>query len=155
MITTHKIDEDFYDEEFLLLALHSDLEDFSLVYILNKNLNTRLHHTKEDLILEKHITFPVFEWKDELNDRHWTLIMNNSNVKQEMEMQDLFSSEPTFTSHYLVPECKEVDFFLKLESEDMGFLKSVLHELLQLPQIITAYAVDVHALKSKHNLIYE
>jgi hypothetical protein len=54
----------------------------------------------------------------------------------------------------LIPELKKTDFFLKLES-DTPTPKSMLAKINQIPQVVTAYAVDVNKLKSKRNLIFE
>jgi hypothetical protein len=53
---------------------------------------------------------------------------------------------------YLIPERKEVDYFLKMEGEEYGL--KVLAVLLSVPKVITAYRLETSKLKSKYNLIY-
>ena len=41
--------DDFSEEKYSLIGIHSTLEDYKLAYLLNKNLNTRFYKAKEDL----------------------------------------------------------------------------------------------------------
>ncbi len=74
----HKITADFYEDSYALIALHSSMEDYAMVYALNLFLKSNFKRSSEDLDISEHISFPIFEWKDDANDRFWTLITNNS-----------------------------------------------------------------------------
>lgn len=141
-------------EEFVLIALHSSLEDNALVYSLNHRLKLLLRRTEEDLEIEGQGCFPVFEWKDKINDRYWTLLTNNSIKVEELNRMDLFQYELSQTVHHLVPEYREVDYFLKIEQGDEHLENEVIRNILSVPNIITAYTVETERLKSKHNLIF-
>lgn len=154
MVTTHKFFEDFYEETFALLALHCSLEDYALVYSLNASLKTRLCRSRTDLDMSGNISFPFFEWKDELNHRKWTLVANCSRIEATLQLNDLFQNERSFTTHHLVPEYKEVDYFLKIEQVDVEIDDTIIKSILNIPSIITAYTVDINTLKSKNNLIF-
>ncbi len=154
MAAVHKIMGDFYEDPFNLVALHSSLEDYELVYFVNLHLKTRFKRCKEDLQLTQQLSFPIFEWKDEKNDSYWSLITNNSAQEEDSPRSDLFEGEPSFTIHHLVPEYKEVDYFLKIEQDDFDVESSVLKPLLKTPKIITAYTVETDKLKSRNNLIF-
>lgn len=154
MATTHRIFEDFYEETFALLALHSSLDDYAMVYALNSTLKTKLKRTRADLDTSENFSFPFFEWKDELNHRNWTLITNYSSKEESMGSDDLFQNEISFTTNYLVPEHRDVDYFLKIEQDDQDIDDELISAILEIPKIITAYPIDVDKLKSKHNLIF-
>ena len=83
MAAIHKISEDFYEETFTLIALHSSIEDFMLVYALNSCLKTNLKRSVSDLDLSQGGSFPIFDWRDEVNDRYYTFVSNND-VKEEV-----------------------------------------------------------------------
>ncbi|MCK0158581.1 IPExxxVDY family protein [Cellulophaga sp. F20128] len=154
MATTHKISEDFFEDSFLLIALHSNLEDYAIGYSFNLHLKSNFKRAKTDLDVNQHISFPFFEWDDIKNDIRWTLISNHSKL-EELEKQDgLFSNESSYTTHYLIPEHKEVDYFLKIEQEDEKELESILKQIVNMPNVVTAYSIDVENLKSKNNLIF-
>jgi len=154
MGTTHKIFEDFYEDAFVLIALHSSLEDYAMAYALNTCLKANLKRTKSDLDITPTVSFPIFEWKDEINDRYWTMLNNNCIEVAAAKASGFFEQEPSYTNHYLVPELKDVDFFLKVEQDEQSFEEQVVKTVLKLPSVVTAYAVDASTLKSKNNLIF-
>ena len=129
---------DLLDETtFSLFAIHSNLEDYALAYALE---------------LDRQGLFVVFHWKDQGNYREWTLFRNPGMEASSGPYEGLFPNEPTMNRPYLIPERKEVDFFLKLDGEEHGL--KMLPELLSIPKVITAYRLEVSKLKSKYNLIY-
>ena len=145
--------EDLLDETtFSLFAIHSNLEDYALAYALNKSCGLRLKRTDKDLELDRQGLFVVFHWKDQGNYREWTLFRNPGMEASSGPYEGLFPNEPTMNRPYLIPERKEVDFFLKLDGEEHGL--KMLPELLSIPKVITAYRLEVSKLKSKYNLIY-
>ena len=153
-VSTYSISEDLCAEEFVLIALHSSLEDHVLVYTLNKFLKLKLKRASEDLEVKDNFTFPLFEWKDEVNDRYWTLVTNNRFEEKKLERHDHFENELSITVHHLIPEHKEVDFFLKIDQGDEHLEDEVVKQIQNIPKIITAYLIDTEQMKSKHNLIF-
>lgn len=154
MAAIHKISEDLFEDTFSLIALHSTLEDFALVYAINKSLKTKFRRLRTDFELKQSVCFSIFEWKDGSNDSHWTLIANESVKKVYAAGKDLFADEPTYAKNYLLPEYKEVDFFLKIEQDDLDSTHEIVKRLLSMPRILTAYKIDVEKLKSRNNLIF-
>ena len=154
MTAVHKISEDFYEESFTLIALHSAMQDFSMVYALNSVLMSTFVRSSKDLELSEYKAFPYFEWQDDTHDRYWVLISNESTKKERMVRDDLFQDEPSFAKHHLVPEYKEVDYFIKIEHDDDINEAPLLKKLLTIPRIITAYSLDADTLKSRNNLIF-
>ena len=154
MITTHRIGEIQLDDSYGLIAIHSGMEGYKLGYELNRVLHTRFHREKTDLELPGGLHFPVFLWEDELNDRTWTLFYNECRTMDQDSEANLFSDEKAFSVHYLVPERKEVDYFLKIEQDYEQVAIDVLKQIKGMPGIITAYTVQEDVIKSKLNYIY-
>jgi len=154
MGAVHKISEYFFEDSFSLIALHSSLEDYAMGYTLNQHLRSKFRRAKKDLDVNQRTSFPIFNWEDKQNDNYWTLISNQGIFEEESEQLGLFASEPSFITQYLIPEFKEVDYFIKLEQEDDNLEKSAIKSILAIPGIVTAYAVDAENLKSKNNLIF-
>lgn len=151
MGTKHKILEDFYDESFVLIALHCDLEDHILVYALNANLKTRFKRSKHDIDSAENFSFPMFEWFDEKNDSHWALFPNGTLAHGENSLDGLFKNMPASAKRHLVPEHKEVDYFIKIDQPvDDTFIKRI----QRMPRVLTAYEIDCDKLSSKNNLIF-
>ncbi|MCM4171145.1 IPExxxVDY family protein [Arenibacter sp. TNZ] len=154
MAAIHKISEDFYEETFTLIALHSSIEDFMLVYTLNSCLKTKLKRSVNDLEISQSGSFPIFDWRDEVNDRYFTLVNNNVVKEEKLSIGNLFQDQPSFTKYHLVPEYRDVDYFLKIEHDEIDVEEEILKSVLAIPKIITAYVVDASKLKSKNNLIF-
>lgn len=155
MMAVHKITDDFYEDSFTLVALRCSMEDYAIVYALNLCLKSNFKRAAKDLDLSEHISFPIFEWRNDRNDSYWTLMTNTSSMHEEKATRsDLFENEPSFIKSYLLPEHKEADYLLKIEHEDDGLEERTMKQLLTIPKIITAYILDVDHLKSKSNLIF-
>ncbi len=155
MAAVHRISEDFYEDSYTLIALHSSLEDYAIVYALNLYFKSKFVRLRKDLSIAEYMIFPVFEWKDKLNDRYWTLVSNRSLEKEQISRTGLFKEEATFITNYLLPEYKDVDYFIKIEhDEDETFADEIIKSLLKVEKIRTAYAIETNKLKSKNNLIY-
>lgn len=154
MPAVYKIKDDFYDDSFVLIGIHSTLEDYAMVYHLNRVLKANFKRGKNDFDLAENSSFPWFDWDDKFDDRYWVLIANQS-TKQELQVNnDLFQNETTYSRPRLVPEYKDVDYFLKID-EDQGLQGSqILKTLAKIPKVMMVYAVETAKLKSKKNLIF-
>lgn len=145
--------EDLLEETvFSLFAIHSNLEDYALAYALNSVLGLHLRRTVKDLELDRDGFFVVFEWKDQTSYREWTLFKNSGTEYSRGSEVGLFKNEPEVKRRSLIPEKREVDFFLKLEGDEKNL--KLLPGLLSIPKVSTAYRLETAKLKSRYNLIY-
>ena len=154
----------FADDDYELIAIHCSLASYRLAFLLNKNLNLRLFRKKEDVIFShKNLiaSFPLYQFEDHFQYTTYSLFGNKFQTKIENNINvtdGLFtaSAEGALITKYLIPELKNVDFFLKIETETSNFSsKDLLQNMLKISQIMTAYALDYAPLKSKNNLIFE
>lgn len=152
-MATHKLFDEFCEEDFTLWALHCSMEDHTLVYKLNQALKIRFHRTRQDQELGEGLNFPCFEYYDSVNEREWTLFSNKCRKLESRNSGDLFGNAPAYNTHHLLPEYKEVDFFIKVEGDLWNQYGSYLSALKELPGMIAAYTVETDHLKSKQNLI--
>ena len=151
------------DDSFELIAVHSSLVSYRLAYFLNKNLGLRLYRKNEDI----HYTYkgsvasyPLYQYEDHFHYNTYSLFGNKfktSVVSENSTSQGLFTAlAHTTKTTYLLPEFKNVDYFLKIETETVNFSGATLLDImLTIPQIITAYLIDCQKLKSKNNIIFE
>ncbi len=153
MVTTHKISAELYDDSFKLIAMHCGLENYAMAYHLNKSANLQLTRCEKDLDVSS-ATFPIYEWKDELNDHYWTLVCNTVTEEKESESLGLFANEKAMNTFHLVAERKEVDYFLKVEAENNAIITETVKKINSIPKVLTAYSLDITSLKSKRNLIF-
>ena len=151
--------DDFEDANYTLLAIHCDLEDYRLAYLLNQRLATRLARMKDDLdFVASTASFSVFEWNNPHLQTDWHLIKNNCLLEGEAPIsQGLFaeSTDKTWAVHYLLSEHQTVDYFLKINNGG-GIIneKRILNTIQNISKISTAYSVDISQLKSKEHLIF-
>lgn len=151
------------EDDFELIAIHSSLPPYRLAFLLNKNLEIRLARKKKDVLLKTNeipLHFPLFQFEDVFRYHTYTLVGNTCRVEKmlnEPRTNQLFQTYNSSTvTKYLIPEYKNVDYFLKIETENLdGVHGSLLPSLVSIPQIVTAYAVERSSLKSKNNLIFE
>lgn len=154
MVAMHKMSLDFYEDSFALIALHCSLEDFTLAYTINRHLKSSFKRRSKNLVFSDTASLPVFEWKDAMNDRYWTLVPNSVQAEENTNDTGFFKNVPSFTKKHLIPEYKNVDYFMKLEQEDLDSESAILKAILAIPKIITAYTINTNTLKSKNNLIF-
>ena len=156
----HKLQvDDFYDDSYKLIAIHSRLEDYRLAYLLNKHLELRLERKEKDIdfkYLES--SYSIFEWDNETEYILWNLISNVCKKEEDSLYSSgtLFSdNEKVLKTFHLISEYKKVDYFLKISEESQSINeKIILSKLQDIPQIITSYTVDPLKIKSKDHLIF-
>jgi len=153
----HALDfEDFDDEEYTLLGIHTALEDYKLAYLLNRELQLNLTKFTEGLTVENSDTTTSFSFYEYSNDSHeceWFLIANSAWKENSSEPNELLITAET--KSYLIPEKKKVDYFLKITGhlKETAIQKTV-QEVNQLEQIITTYTINKNTLKSKDFLTF-
>lgn len=149
------LDQDFEDD-YLLIGIHSTEEDYRLAYLLNKHLNIQLTRYKENLDFKgEEAEFPLFEYLDKQNYINYYLINNKcSKLAQDQNNIGLFGGNYQ-TYDYLIPEKKKIDFFVKIEGcNKPNFARTLVDQLNSINQIITSFTIDTNLLKSKNNLIF-
>ena len=147
---------DFEDTDYMLFAIHSELECYRIAQTINLHLKTRLKRTKKDLELKSHqkLSFPLFEWNNAALRSTWNLIQNHCSIEISAPGQGLFSEndDQSSTTYPLLEKHATVDYFLKISGEypsDVNINKT----LNQVPSIHMIYSIDVETLKSKDYLI--
>jgi len=158
----HKLMIDDFDEaDYMLIAIHSSLEDYRLAYFVNRELELRLEKCPKDIGFKQKETtafFSRFTFEDNANDVAWNLIQNKNSVNSTlMGNVSLFTEAglSISTSSYFIPELKTVDYILKVENtEETNAADNVLNRLLDIKYIATAYKINHYKLKSKNNLIF-
>lgn len=152
MATKYKISSELYDETFGLIALHSSMPAYTLVYYLNSTMELGLSRLESDFKIGQGV-FPVYEWYDEKTDSSYYLYGNQSKEEEALESIGLFTSEATIKSHYLLEEKKECDFLFRIDTDFPKIESNALRQIKLVEGIALAYLLDVDSLKSKQNLI--
>lgn len=154
--------DEFFEQPYKLLAIHSSVEDYKLAYLLNKHLNLKLARSPKDIDLfaaAGNTFFAHFVFEDEQKYCKYHLL-NNVARKEEMsgsgEDSLFFGEQLAVKKSFLLPEFRQVDFLMKIEDElDTTSEKLLLSNILEIPQVSTAYAIDFDNIKTKENLIFD
>ncbi len=158
---SHKLMLDELEEEYLLVAIHCSVEEYKIAYFLNKYLQLRLKRSALDIDFNHGViqaSYPLYIFKENEKYRSFYLVKNKykGSVKKIVSSGSLFIEEEQNSQHtFLIPEHKEVDYFLKIEEASSAKTRELLQNLASIPNIITSYTIDPYLLKSKNNLIFE
>ena len=161
---THKLilDDDFA-EDFSLIAIHCSEESYKLAYLLNQFVDIRLKREQLDLEYSNNgleITFPLFGFNDQLKYTSYYLVANKckSQIAKLSSSGGLFGEliqDETLTT-ILIPEYKQVDYFLKIQSDyNKVATRNLIATINSIKQVISAYDIQTENLKSKNNLIFD
>lgn len=154
MLTTHKISAELFYDSFDLIAIHSSLNDYALAYALNKHLGLRLRRNQKDRQLNNSISFPVFDWLDEVSDCEYVLFGNKCRIDENQRSDGLFEFDTSMRAYYLVQERKEVDYFLKICTDQNAKISQMAQHISLILGVVMAYGLEADMLKSKANLIF-
>ncbi len=162
-MANHKlILEDDFQEEFSLIAIHCSEEPYMMAYMLNKQMSLRLFRKELDVDFSNQgldISFPIFEYEDELNYFLYNLVANknkslSAKVHSSGGLFNDISSDKTITT-FLLKEFKNVDYFLKIRSDyEKVNTRNLISTINEIEQVISAYTIDNDKIKSKNNLIF-
>lgn len=158
---SHKLVIDDVEEDYHLLAIHSSLEEYKLAFFLNRHLQICLKRAPIDVDFNHgdiQALYPLYSFKEPEKYRTYNLIKNKFKgpVKKVVSSGSLFVEEevsPQVT--FLIPEYREVDYFLKIEEENGADIQEMISKITSIPNVVTTYSVDPNQLKSKSNLILE
>ncbi len=158
----HKLDmEEECEELFTLIAVHCSEEAYKVAYLMNQNLNTRFKRRRLDVDFASEgmmVTFPIFDFMDEFNYSQFYLVANKCRIAEAglQSSGGLFSEIGTEKDHFLLPEFKKVDYFLKIYSDfEKISLQNLVSQINNIEQIVSAYEVETENIKSKNNLIFD
>ncbi|WP_282787400.1 IPExxxVDY family protein [Flavobacterium croceum] len=156
--------DDFEENDYLLIAIHTTLEDYRLAYFLNKYLGVQLQKQEEDIhiqVKENQSSFSLYSFYDKEQYVTWNLVQNKNEIviqPKEKSLNNLFSEnlQAIETTIYLLPELKKVDYFLKIENltEQENLFIETLKKLKTIEKISLVYNIDTNSIKNKNNLIF-
>ena len=148
--------DDFCEEPYSLIGIHSTLEDYKLAYLINQNLNTRFYKAIKDLEFKrdkKKASFSIYNYENTNDGFNWFLIANSYRRENQTVSNELLLTSETKT--YLIPEKKKVDFFLKICGDsEYDFMMKTIQKIINIENVITAYSIDKNTLKSRDFLIF-
>jgi len=116
-MTVHKLilDDAFEEALYTLIAIHCNLEDYRLAYLLNKHLGITLSRKASDIDYNNgQVSYSIFEWEDHKQLVTWSLVSNICKTEElrETDYKSLFDNQEKITKIFqLLPEHKTVNYF--------------------------------------------
>lgn len=152
----HRLSRNYLDDDFRLMAIHTTMKDYRLVYFLNKILKIKLSKDSKKKAFvgaETNADFSYYHWCDESSRINWNCIANKAFTETKMKETSLF--EATTFVNYLIDNQRKVDFFLKINPEGRFNEKEIIKKIATIPDISAIYKIDIDTLSSKHKLIFQ
>ena len=158
ILNNHKLNLNQFPQNFHLIAIHSDLDEFRLAYFLNEKLNISLIRRNKDIhMAENNAYYSSYEFLDETKYLKWIFFSNKSLVSELPNVDDngLFSSRSLVKNEIsLLSNKKQVDYFLIVENvANKSYLEKVLKKISEISGVITSFVSD-NKLENKENLIF-
>ena len=159
ILNNHKLNLNQFSENYYLIAIHSDLDEFRLAFFLNDKLSIGLIRKNIDIILhENKSNYSIYEYLDEAMFLKWIFFSNKSLVAEKTsnnELLNLFSQENIVQNEIsLINQPKGVDYFLVIENvKNKIYVEKVLKKISEIRGVITAFISD-KKLENKENLIF-
>ena len=148
--------DDFESNDFELLAIHTNLKDFKLSFLINLKLNILLAKNENEITIKSSNgtgKFSRFSYDDLNQDITWELIKNQTNFNSNKQNIGFFNEDRI--SMNLIPELKTTDYLLKIDNVEASFKSDkIIQNISTIPNISTVYRVETNNLKSINNLIF-
>jgi len=144
------------EHTYALIGIHSSEEDYRLAFLLNKNLKTSFSKQIEPLSFkDKQACFSVFLYKNKHTCTSEFLIANKHvGIAQQSIETNLYGNSFSETN-YLIPEKKNIDFFLKIEGDvSHTYIEEIVKKMNKIKQVLICYTLTPLLLKSKDALIF-
>lgn len=152
------------DYDFKLIGISSHEKDYRLCWLLNNELKIDLEKIESLEIKNKKEKTPSFYssycFVDDVNLLEYTILANASENKIAVAVENnLFGDDEDLNalskSEWLVPEYKQMNYFLLIKGELTEDQEEILLAKIKNSSIVqTAIFIDVDNLKSKDNLIF-
>jgi glycyl-tRNA synthetase (class II) len=149
------------DVEYKLIGINASIEAYKIVFLINSHLKTRFKRTSFDVEMHHktfNISFLLYAYSDHKTASKIYFVQNKSKyIDQNPKfVSSLFGIEEQQINTYLINSHKQCDYFIKIEDEfDRFKIKKMIHDLNEIPQIISAYEINVKDLKTPQHLIFD
>ncbi len=144
------------EHEYILIGIHATLEDYRLAFQLNEVLSIHLTRESQDLDFSTdNSSFSFYMYDCNQTFSKWALINNKYIFDAHASSEKNYLFKEDYQTTHLIQEKKQVDFFLKIESDfDRQEINEIIKKVNSLKKVITSYNINPQTLKSKDFLIF-
>ena len=157
-MNNYKLNLNQFPEDYHLIAIHSNIDEFRLAFFLNKKLNIRLKRKTNDIYLADYdAKYSSYEFLDKTKYLKWIFFSNKSFASKNTMEDDLslFSQSNLVQNKItLINHHKSVDYFLIIENiANKTYIDKVLKKISEISGVITIFLSE-NKLENKENLIF-
>ena len=149
----HRLKLHDFDQEYALLAIHSNAEIFKVAYSLNDLLKISLKRENDICIENFDYIFSLYKYISSKYKSKMFLFSNRSQNSNTLNAEAALFNELD-TSSLFILEFPKVEFFLKIEEGKFN-IKDLIFRINNCKNIASCYQVNLKRDKSKYNLIFE
>ncbi len=142
--------------DYTLIGITSVLEDYHLAFKINKLFNIALRRNKKVLNFAKNkAKFSIYDFENSKTFDFWSLLTNKQIIEEKITKNTFNLFDSLYSTYILIPEKKEVDYFLKIEGEYTSQkIEKIIKNIQTIDGVQVCYRINPLLLKSKTNLIY-
>lgn len=148
------LEDDLLEESYTLIGLRTNLVSYKLVYQINAATHLLFCRQKKGIDLGGQQKVPLYAFEDQKHQCYWQLFPNQYMRNQNIPTNDLFGKEFHWVRSYMIPEHKQLDYFIKVDAEAIILLQESTEIIKNLPGIVTAYKIETNDLKSINHLMF-
>ena len=141
------------DDNFHLIAIHSNSEIFKIAFEINKKLKVSLKRIEDISYKNNKANHSIYKYESLKYDSKMFLFSNksksnNNQLSQTLLFQDLSQL------NFILSEFPKADYFLKIEQGEFD-IPWLINNLKKCSSVLSCYKVEIKNEKSKYNLIFE
>ena len=141
------------DDNFHLIAVHSNCEIFKIAFEINNRLKVSLKRIEDISFKNKKAYHSIYKYESLKYDSKIFLFSNksaleNNHLSQGLLFQDLSQL------NFILSEFPKAEYFLKIEQGEFD-ITWLINNLKMCSGILSCYKVEIKNEKSKYNLIFE
>jgi len=141
-------------DNYKLIAIQSQLEDYRLAYSINEAIDAKLKRQEEPIYIKNlETSFSVFEDANEHAFFRYHLIQNSFFQEIEYEQEVLFK-EYFKKKCFLINEEENIDFILRIEDACKNQVDIIIEKLKNIEEINHLREMEVKDLKSESHLFF-
>ena len=149
----HRLKLQDFNQEYFLLAIHSNAEIFKVAYSLNGLLKISLKRENDIYFENFDCKYSIYKYVSSKYKSKMFLFSNKSlNSSKVNTKTTLFNVIDT--SSLFITEFPKVEFFLKIEDGEFN-IEELIFKINNCKNIVSCYQVNLKRDKSKYNLIFE
>ena len=141
------------DDNFHLIAIHSNSEIFKIAFEINNSLKVSLKRIEDVSYKNKKAYHSIYKYESLKYDSKMFLFSNKSASEDNQASQGLLFKDLS-QLNFILSEFPKTEYFLKIEQGEFD-IPWLINSLKKCSGILSCYKAEIKNEKSKYKLIFE